>query len=236
MRDLATSEKKKYTALRQCRYFSSLSDELLIPLAAATRLIRYQAGEIIFLEGERCQGLYIIHRGEVKLFKTSPQGRELVVNTFEAGESFNEVPIFDQSGNPVNAAALTKCDLWVVNADSIRQTLDEHPEMATAIILNLAQNLRMLVQRIAELSFFQVTTRLARLLNDLPPEQLCGKASERLTQDDLATRIGSVREVVARALRKLETSGAIQVSRAGIIITDPHLLRKWAQMPKDGSS
>jgi CRP/FNR family transcriptional regulator len=78
---------------------------------------------------------------------------------------------------------------------------------------------------VAELSFHRVTARLARLLQDLPEEQLTGNSAERLTQDDLAARIGTVREVVARSLKELEKCGAIEVQRGKIKIIDEEKLR-----------
>lgn len=227
MRRIPSSETEKLAALRRCRYFSNSDDEILISLVSATQLKRYSAAEMIFLEDDLSEGLYIIRHGSVKLSKISPQGRELVLNVLETGESFNEVTAFDQGGNPVTAPALEDSELWIVNAAAIRAALSEHLQLAQTVILNLAQNLRMLVGMIEELSFYQVTTRLARLLSSLSPEQLAGHSGQRLTQDDLAVRVGTVREVVARSLRKLELSGAISVSRNKIAILETDKLMEW---------
>jgi CRP/FNR family transcriptional regulator len=193
------------------------------------RLYRYKPGEMIFWEGGTCAGLHIVQSGSVKLFKISPQGRQLVVKIFNQGESFNEVPVFDGGENPINVAAITQSDIWVVACESIRKAIDEHPAMARAIILNLTANLRMLVGLVEELSFYQVTNRLARLISQLPKEQLEGKGQQRLTQDEMAARLGSVREVVARSLKELERSGAIRSERGSIWITDGDILKEWAQ-------
>ena len=186
----------------------------------------------MFWEGDTCAGLHIIRHGIVRLFKISPQGRQLVVKIFNQGESFNEVHVFDGGDNPINVAAVTQSDIWVVACESIRKAMQKYPEMAPAIILNLSSNLRMLVSLVEELSFYQVTNRLARLISQLPKEQLEGKGDLRLTQDDMAARLGSVREVVARSLRELERSGAIQSERGKIQITNGELLKEWAQYPE----
>jgi CRP-like cAMP-binding protein len=125
-------------------------------------------------------------------------------------------------------AALEDCYLWAVDAEVIRTCIRQHPDMAQAVILNLTRNLRMLVGAVEELSFYQVTNRLARLLSRLPPEQL---VEQHITQDQLAARLGTVSEVVARSLRDLERSGAIRVERRQIQILNEHLLRDWAQEP-----
>jgi CRP/FNR family transcriptional regulator len=171
----------------------------------------------------------MIRTGSVKLFKVSPHGRELVVKVLEEGATFNEVPVFDNGTNPINVAALEDCEIWIIEAGLLQDCLYRYPEMAQSVILNLSQNLRNLLKIVEELSFFQVTNRLARLISQLPSEQLIGDREERLTQDELAARLGTVREVVARALRELERSGAIQVQRRQIRVADEKILREWAQ-------
>jgi CRP/FNR family transcriptional regulator len=91
----------------------------------------------------------------------------------------------------------------------------------------MSQNLRKFVDMVAELSFYTVTTRLARLLREIPQDQLSESGSQRLTQDDLAARIGTVREVVACSLKELEKCGAIEVNRGKITIVDKDQLIDW---------
>lgn len=233
MQNIPTSSSEKIGAIRQVNYFLSLSDQALCSLVSGISLHRYERGEIIFWEGEQCTGLHIIERGSVKLFKLSPHGRELIINTSEEGSTFNEVPVFDNGRNPVNAAALESCDIWIIDAGVIRSAMEQHPEMCRAVILSLSTNLRMLVTKVEELSFYQVTNRLARLISQLSEEQLSGQASNRLTQDQMAARLGTVREVVARSLQQLQRSGAIRVDRRQIEILNEDVLKDWAQSPSE---
>jgi CRP-like cAMP-binding protein len=219
----------KIGALRANSYFNGLSEPVLKQLAAGTSLRHYAPGEPVCWQGEACNGLFILRTGSVKLFRLSPRGRELIIRTFTEGATFNEVPAFDKGENVVNVAALESSAIWTVDPQVIQHTLAEHPEMAALVIQNLARHLRMLVDKIEELSFYQITNRLARLLNDLPPDQLSGTGETRLTQDQLAARLGTVREVVARALRDLERSGAIRVERRQIEVLDRRILQDWAQ-------
>jgi CRP/FNR family transcriptional regulator len=221
--------------LRSNRYFHGVSEDFLEALASQTQLYRFDAGETVFWEGDPCLGLYILQEGSVKLYKLSPQGRELIITVFEDDASFNEVPVFDEGTNPVNVEALEDCEIWIVEAEAIRHLIKVHPEAAQAIILNLSQNLRKLVGLVEELSFFQVTNRLARLIYNSPQEQLSGDFSQRMTRDDMAARLGTVREVVARSLRELERSGAIQIVRRQVKVVDQELLQEWAQFPCDES-
>lgn len=232
MKRLPSKFPQRIATLQSCRYFDGIHHEILSQLAEDVFLYRYEPGETVFWEGDSCSGLHIIRSGSVKLFKTSPIGRQLVVKIFNQGESFNEVPVFDGGENPISVAAISQSEIWVVACEAIRKAIDEHPEMARAIILNLSANLRMLVGLVEELSFYQVTNRLARLISQIPNEQLAGKSDQRLTQDEMAARLGSVREVVARSLRELERSGAIKSARGKIWIRNDAILKEWAQFPE----
>ena len=233
MKILAVGRAEKIEAIRQASYFSGLDDELIKRLSEGASLRRYQRGEVLFWADDPCASLHIIRRGIVKLFKTSQQGRELIINVIEEGATFNEVPVFDYGQNPVNAAALDTSDVWVIDAGIIRSTMESDPAMCRAVIANLTNNLRMLVGKVEELSFYQVTNRLARLISQMPEDQLIGLAPYRMTQDQMAAHLGTVREVVARSLCQLERSGAIKVSRGQIEILDEEVLYSWVQLPSE---
>lgn len=231
MRILPVAISEKVAALRANSYFSALSLDLLEYLARETDLRLYERGEAICWQGEPCSGLFIVRRGSVKLFKVSARGRELIIRMFEEGATFNEVPVMDHGANPINVAALEESELWLVKAAAIRQVLAESPAMAQAVIMNLSNNLRNLVAIVEELSFFQVTNRLARLLSRPWTSGLADQSVYTMTQEKLAARLGTVREVVARSLRELERSGAIRVRRRRIEVIDPEVLEMWAQEP-----
>ncbi len=227
MRRLSSPKENRIQALSENRYLWGLEERILAELADHTSLLSYEGEEIIFLEGQPCQGLYILEAGMVKIFKYSPTGREMIINMLEGGESFNEVPVFDGGDNPVNVAAVLDTRVWLIEAEALREVIVQHPRAAQQIIINLSQNLRMLVGKVAELSFYPVTARLARLLRELSPAQLAGDGPERMTQDELAARIGTVREVVSRSLKELESCGVIKVERGRIQILDEEKLIDW---------
>jgi CRP/FNR family transcriptional regulator len=231
MRLLTTTPTKKIEVLGSIPYFQGLDVEELEILAQEMSLRQYSPGETILWHGEPCSGLCSVHRGSVKLFRLSARGRELVIRIFGPGATFNEVPVFDGGPNVVNVAALEESEIWVIDPTVIQKLLHSDPAMADAVIQTLAQNLRHMIELIEELSFYQVTHRLARLLSQVPPEALDGQGVGRLTQDQLAARLGTVREVVARSLRELERSGAIQVKRRQIQVINKELLEDWAQGP-----
>lgn len=232
MQTIPTTLQAKLAALRSSPYFTGLDDSALVQISGGMHLSRVERGETVFWENDPCAGLHILQRGSVKLFKLSPQGREFIVNIFSEGATFNEVSVFDGGSNPINVVALEETELWIIDPQSIRETYAVHPEMGKAVVHNLARNLRMMVGIVEELSFYQVIHRLARLLLQLSPAQLNGVTAERVTQDQLASRLGTVREVVARSLRELERSGAIRLSPRRIFIANEVILKEWAQRPE----
>lgn len=217
--------------LRKNSYFNSLSQAILSEIARGTQLACFNRGEIVFWEGEESTGLHVIEKGSVKLFKLSPQGRELVVRVLEEGATFNEVPVFDNGLNPISVASLEDSKIWIIEAALLRRALARYPELAQSVIANLTKNLRTLLGMVEELSFFQVVNRLARLISQMPTDVETGAKVGWLTQDDLAARLGTVREVVTRSLRVLERSGAIRVNRRQVVVVDEARLREWAQGP-----
>ena len=231
MQAIKVDDATKVAVLRSNPYFKALKEEILIELIGGMRLYKFENGETVFWEGDECAGLHMIRQGSVKLFKISPQGRELIIRVLDDGETFNEVPVFDHQPNPVNVTAVEESEIWVIEPGIIREGIVRHPELAQSVIHNLCVNLRMLLGTVEELNFYQVTNRLARLIEHLPEEQLEGPREARITQDVLAARLGTVREVVARSLKELERSGAIQVNRGHIQVVDDDRLLEWTQRP-----
>jgi CRP/FNR family cyclic AMP-dependent transcriptional regulator len=229
MRTIPVETPQKIALLRRNEYFEGLDNALLAQITDHMQLREFERGEVLFWEGEECAGLHIIEQGCVKIYRLSSQGRQYIVRVLQEGETCNEVPAFDGGSNPVNLEALETTRAWVIEPEILRQLLGEHPDFAQKVINNLAQNLRGLVKRVSEMAFFQVTHRLARLISELPPEELSGEGSAHWTQEQMAARLGTVREVVARSLKELERSGAIRMDKRRILVSDPDVLAQWAQ-------
>lgn len=226
MRTLSVSHPQKLKLLHRNEYFEGLDESLLKQVAEHMQLREYERGEALFWEGDPCSGLHIIEQGFVKLYRLSPQGRQYIVRVLQEGDTCNEVPTFDGGVNPVNVEALEPTRVWVIQPDILRELLNAHPDFAQKVIDNLARNLRGLVRMVSEMAFYQVTHRLARLISEQSPDELSGTP---WTQEQLAARLGTVREVVARSLKELERSGAIHMDKRRIAISNPDVLAQWAQ-------
>lgn len=229
MHIISIGQQEKLRTLKVNQYFRGLGDASLTKLAAHMSLRRFDRGEVLLWEGDPCSGLHIVEKGSIKLFRVSPQGRQYIVRVMQEGDTCNEVPAFDGGTNPVNVEALEETTAWVVDTEAVRSLMREDPFFMELIVENLTKMMRHLVHLVSEMAFYQVTHRLARLISELPDDELSGGANVRVTQDQLAARLGTVREVVARSLKELERSGAIRVENRRIRIDDADVLQQWTQ-------
>ncbi|MCQ3938053.1 MAG: hypothetical protein DPW18_13535 [Chloroflexi bacterium] len=225
MKLIETTFKQKIAALKENEYFDDLSDSLLKEIAGHTHLREYQRGDVMFWEGDACDGLFIVERGSAKIFRLSPHGRQYIVRILQEKDTFAEVPAFDEGTNPVNVEALETCRVWVISKDKLHELVMAHPMFAQKVLANFGRMLRGMVRMVSEMAFYQVTHRLARLIAELPQD----KSAPHWTQEQLAARLGTVREVVARSMKELERSGAIKVEDRRILIADKDVFNQWAQ-------
>lgn len=225
MKLIETTFKQKIAALKENEYFDDLSDSLLKEIAGHTHLREYQRGDVMFWEGDACDGLFIIERGSAKIFRLSPHGRQYIVRILQEKDTFAEVPAFDEGTNPVNVEALETCRVWVINKNKLHELVMAHPMFAQKVLANFGRMLRGMVRMVSEMAFYQVTHRLARLIAELPQD----KSAPHWTQEQLAARLGTVREVVARSMKELERSGAIRVEDRRILIADKDAFNDWVQ-------
>jgi CRP-like cAMP-binding protein len=155
-----------------------------------------------------------------------------VLRHMSAGESFNEVPVFDGGTNPVSAAAVEPGEVVVLSRRAMLETLRQYPAVAEAVVQVFASRLRHLVALVEDLSFRQVTARVARIvLQSVAPHEGVGAgvgARARVTQRKIAEMAGTSREVVARALKALEDAGAIDLHRGEIRVADEARLNTLA--------
>lgn len=206
-------------ALLAAPYFVGLDVATLEALAQTTIQRVYEAGQVVFLEGEPCTGLYVVQDGWLKAVKISSTGREQTLHVVGPGEVFNAIGVFVESPNPATVVALEPATVWIVRRETMLQLLDEYPDLARVIIQNLAGRVLHLVALVEDLSLRTVETRLARLLL----EQSEGEVLQRrrwTTQAEMAARLGTVPDVLNRALRSLVEKDLIEVERHQIRILD----------------
>ena len=215
------------TQLRTVAFFAGLEDAILDRLAQRALWRDYGAGEVVFLEGEPASGIYLLNYGWLKALRVSPEGREQVLRFIGPGETFNEVGVFTEWTQPATVVALEPAGAWLLQRDAILRLLRERPEFAERVLANMASRVIDLVDLVADLSLRPVTGRLARLLL----ETAAGDELLRprwYTQAELAARLGTVPDVIQRAMRGLEADGIIEVERQRIRICDREALEALA--------
>lgn len=213
--------------LRASPFFQGLVDQSLSDLVREAAWREYAAGEVVFLEGEAAPGLHYLQFGWLKAVKSSPEGREQVLRFIGPGETFNEIGAFADHPNPATAIALEAAGVWLLRREAMIRLLRQQPDLAQRVIENMAGRVVDLVNLVADLSLRPVTGRLARLLLDEASDDVLHRPRWH-TQAELAARLGTVPDVVQRALRGLEGEGAIEVQRREIRIRDRAALERLA--------
>jgi CRP-like cAMP-binding protein len=215
--------------LRRVEYFRSLPDAELRRLAAACRSRTLRAGETLFEEGDPCSGLFVVAEGTVAVRQISFRGREQVFHTEGPGATLGEAPLFDRGGYVASAVAMTAVRAVLLPRPHVIALCQRRPEVALAILHAMAGRVRRFAELVADLAFRPVTERLARHLETLRAGGTGREVRLTLTHAQLAARLGTVRELVVRALGQLERSGVIDRSRSTIVIRDPVRLAALAR-------
>jgi len=209
--------------LRQTPYFADADQSQLDAIARVVVERSYRRGDPVFLEGDTCEGLYVVKSGRVRVYKISPEGREQVLLIAGPGNTFNEVPVFDGGPNPASVEALEPTVLLLLPRSALLAMVETQPKLGRAFMRTFAIRLRQLVGLVEELSFKTVTGRVARILLEQLPASTGeggGQSPGRLTQREIAAMAGTAREVAGRALKALEHQGAIRIERGRIVIID----------------
>lgn len=209
--------------LQAIPYFAGLSPAALDSIGKFIFEKTAERGDVILFEGEPAEALYFIASGVVKVFKTSAEGKEQILNIIRPGESFNDVPVFDSEPNPASAQAMGPVVLYGITKSDLEAIVRDHPQVALNVNRVLAGRVRDLVSLVDDLSFRHVTGRVAKILLENTGDG--NEPRPRLTQQDMAAMAGTVREVVGRSLKALEEEGAIRLDRHRIVITDREALR-----------
>ena len=217
--------------IRSMPYFAALTEEEAAAVAKNVLVEHFDAREVIAVEGEDAKGLYFIRSGTVRIYRLGRDGREQSLRLAQEGDTLAEVPVFDGGPMPANVEALKPSEVILIPTREIREVVRRHPEVSITLLGLFARRIRMFVELVEQLSLQTVETRLARYLFHLARvegEDRDGVivVKRDLTVQDLATLLGSVREVVARQLHALEEDGAIKVSRKEIAILDMEQLRQ----------
>lgn len=221
--------------LRDVPIFDGLGDTALERLAARCVPRAVGGGFTLFRAGERCAGLYMVLEGRVRIYRTSPEGREQTIAVEGPGRPVAELPLFDDGPYPASAVTMTPSRLVFLPRGDFEHAFRTDPDVAAGVVRALGARLRHMVQLVETLAFRDVAARLAMLLAD-HAERTGHVAGDGIvldlerTQEELAAEIGTARESVSRAMKQLKAHGLIR-KRTGmhLLLAPPEQLRAWAR-------
>jgi CRP-like cAMP-binding protein len=205
-------------------YFAPLGPDALRDVGQRALVRRYEKDALVYLEGEPATGLYLVASGAVRVFKASVEGREQDLFRVTKGGAFNSAPAFDGGPTYANAQATEPSVILLVPREALLELMHRHPEIGRSVAAVLAARLREVAHLAADLSLRGTASRLAGILLRLSD----GEPVLTLpTHRDLATMAGTVREVVTRTLRHLESGGVLRLGpRRTITILDRPALER----------
>ncbi|HKV50995.1 MAG TPA: Crp/Fnr family transcriptional regulator [Gemmatimonadaceae bacterium] len=221
--------------LRQSAIFAALDEPALDRLAARCVSRTVGPGHVLFTTGEECRGLYFVEDGRVRIYRTSPDGKEQVLHVEGPGRPVAELPLFDGGPYPASAITIEETRLVFLPRADFEHLYRAYPDIAHAIIQGLGRRLRHLVHVAETLAFRDVAARLALLL--VGYAERSGRSTPAgvvvtldRTQEELALEIGAARESVSRALKQLRRTGLIQSAGDDELII-PDVARLRALLP-----
>jgi len=219
----------KSSTLALIPLFAGLTETEIQALGQRAVERRFAADEMLFWEGEPCAGIFLIVQGSVKIFKTSPGGREMMLALESAPSTVAELPLFDGGPYPASVRAVGPVVSLFVNKTDFQQVCRQYPDVGLKLLAVVGRRLRHLVGVVEAMTFGSVTQRLARLILDASQEAGSDSFDIPLTHQELASRLGTVREVVSRNLARFRGQGFIRVDGRQIEILDRAGLQSEAE-------
>lgn len=195
-----------------------LSAEELDALTRNAVVRSFPKNAVIVNEGDPTDSLYIILVGKVRVYLADHEGREVTLGTQGAGEYFGEM-VLDGGPRSASIMALEPCRFAVVSKDAFTRFLASHPDFTVQLVRKLIHRARALTSNVRNLALLDVYGRVARLLLDLSVEESDKRViHERLTQQEIANRVGASREMIGLIVKDLTAGGYITVSGKTITI------------------
>jgi len=202
-------------------------------LRAMGTIKNYDRGELIFLEGDRCLGFFLVQWGRVKVYKMSADGKEQILHWFGEGDRFAEVPAFDGGYYPASASALEKTRLLLIPNQALLALVEQYPSLAFHLLASLSRHLRRFANLIDTLSLKDVSSRLAGYLLELSDRQGSDRLELDLAKGQLAAFLGTIPETLSRTFAKLTQAQLIEIEGKQVQIRDRDSLQRLADGNKD---
>lgn len=194
--------------------FNHLTSEEMNEIVKETTSTTHKRGELIYRAGEKSKGLYIVHKGRVKIYRLSETGKEQLVRILEPGDFTGELALFSETEHDAYAEATMKTELCVMNRADFQKFLIKYPAISLKVLTEFSSRLQKTEKQAAHIAMETVETRLALFLADVVEEQNSFHIKLPMSQKDLASHLGTTPETVSRTLRDFELSGSIKQKKA----------------------
>ncbi len=223
----------KRAILSRHEFFRGVRLEVIDRLGSHARQVTYPAGGQIFAKGDEGHGLLAVLSGVVRISVPSPDGKEILVNLIGPNEIFGEVALIDRHPRTADAVALTKCQLLVLDRRDFLPVMMEEPTLATRLLEVLSARLRRTTQQVEDISFGNLSSRLAGMLIRLAEMQ--GTISDpspeiRITQNALGQLIWVSRETTNHYLQEWRRAGYLDLKKGSCFIHDKKRLNLIASV------
>jgi CRP-like cAMP-binding protein len=211
-----------------CYFYQYLTPQELYYLYQYTTVLKVTPGEHLFFEGQPADNFFLVRHGEVQLYKTSTDGKDVILNIFKPGDVFADFPIMGKIGfYQANALCLKPSEVLAINGKIFLTIVQHKPDVLMAIITRYAAWVKQFNNMIGDLTLRSVHERLAKYLL-MMSEDTPALAAIPVQKKTLASILGTVPETLSRAFRKLSEDGAIEIQQQAILICDRQKLMRLA--------
>lgn len=214
---------------RSCHLCRGLSEDEIGRLARLACPRQLKRGDLLFQEGDEAGGFFVLLTGRVRIYKSSPDGREHLLHMIQAGEMFAEAAMFHGNVFPASCDALEESAAVFFPASDFQNLLAASPSLSLKIIASMAAFVRHFNRMVADLSLREVPSRLASFLLAESARQKSRRIELDISRSELAARLGTVPETLSRALRRLREAEFISVNHRLITLRDPEGLKDAAE-------
>lgn len=202
------------TDLKSISIFSGIPDADLRAIETLSVTRTYPKNTVIINEGDQANAMYLVVTGKVRVYVSDESGKEFILNTMGPGDYFGELALLDDEVRSASVITTEKSTFSIIYKDDFSKVILSHPNIALVLLKNLSNTVRQLTENVKTLALQDVYGRIRKTLMSLAVDRN-GETliEERLTQQDIANRIGSSREMVARILKDLSLGGYIEIDK-----------------------
>jgi CRP/FNR family transcriptional regulator len=223
---------EKLNYLRKSRLCKGLTEPELQNLSAISQLKRLSKGEMLFFEGDEARGFYLLLDGKVRVYKSSPEGKEQILHQINPGQIFAEVAIFEGKYYPADCSAVLDSVVAFFPKPDFIKLIEESPQISLKIIASMAGFLREFTETVENLALKEVPSRIAGYLLKLSLKEEDDMVTLDMTKAELAKKLGTLSETLSRGLKKLSDQKIIKVNGKKISILDRNRLIDIAEGEK----